>query len=191
MSIYGFHPRELPNYSSWAYFNEVFSPEECKKITDLMPASELRDATVSTKGAVDEKTRKTKVKWIGPDPEHNWIFDRLAQLTVSCNDARWGFDLSGFFEQIQLTHYNEGDFYNWHMDHGDHQFSKRKLSLVVQLTDPKEYEGGELEFFSNGEAMRDQGTLVLFPSYLYHRVKPVTKGTRKSLVAWVSGQPYR
>ena len=84
--------------------------------------------------------------------------------------------------------------YDWHIDLGTGRFSRRKISLSVQLSVASAYEGGELEFHISGldrEKMRQQGALIAFPSFLEHRVTPVTQGVRFSLVAWVDGPPYR
>jgi len=80
------------------------------------------------------------------------------------------------------------------MDIGKGKYSKRKISITVQLSDPDEYEGGDFEFLIGKEIIklpRKKGCAIVFPSYFLHRVTPVTKGTRKSLVLWGSGQPFR
>jgi PKHD-type hydroxylase len=80
------------------------------------------------------------------------------------------------------------------MDFGTGELSNRKLSITVQLSDPDEYEGGELQFMVNQNiftAPKDKGTAIIFPSFALHRVTPITKGSRKSIVGWISGAPYR
>jgi PKHD-type hydroxylase len=93
-----------------------------------------------------------------------------------------------------LAKYVEGDFFDWHLDFGPGESSKRKLSMTIQLSDPSEYEGGDLQFMINQNivsASREKGIIVIFPSFILHRVTPITKGTRQSIVGWVSGPPYR
>ena len=107
----------------------------------------------------------------------------------------WKFDLTLMPEQIQYTEYygiQEGG-YEWHMDTGIAMQNRRKVSVTVQLSHEDEYEGGDLEFNigKNLVAPRQQGAAVIFPSFYLHRVTPVTKGTRKSFVLWVGGEPYR
>ena len=91
-----------------------------------------------------------------------------------------------------VYHDHEGGHFGWHMDVGPR--TPRKLSLTLQLTDPSRYQGGELQFFTGDivrTAPRDRGMLIAFPSYMVHQVTPVTAGTRKSIVAWVSGPQFR
>ena len=111
----------------------------------------------------------------------------------------------------QFTEYKKGQFYDWHCDSYEEPYNKpenqnvhnklRKLSMTVSLTDPDEYEGGDLEFdFRNTdegsqpricEEIRKKGSVIIFPSFVWHRVKPVTKGIRHSLVCWNLGYPFR
>jgi PKHD-type hydroxylase len=108
-----------------------------------------------------------------------------------CNP--WEFDLNGFKEMSQLTFYKQDSHYGWHQDCGPKEFSNRKLSAVVQLSDPSTYHGGHLEFFGSqlNDSLREQGSITFFPSYQFHRVCPIIEGFRFSLVIWMSGNPYR
>ena len=84
--------------------------------------------------------------------------------------------------------------YEWHLDIGNTNNSKRKLSISIQLSSSDTYEGGNLLFFNNNrqsKANRDQGTMILFPSYILHKVEPVTKGKRRALILWLTGPPFR
>jgi PKHD-type hydroxylase len=93
-----------------------------------------------------------------------------------------------------MTAYGAEGRYDWHIDVGPESLSIRKLSFVVQLTAPEDYDGGDLELMAGLPAqfgVRDQGTMVCFPSYVLHRVRPVERGLRRTLVGWVSGPPYR
>ena len=90
--------------------------------------------------------------------------------------------------------YGSEDHFDWHLDFGPGAISERKLSITVQLSDEDAYEGGDLEFMVNKEyvkAPREQGTVIVFPSFIMHRVTPVTKGTRESIVGWIAGPPFR
>jgi PKHD-type hydroxylase len=110
------------------------------------------------------------------------------------NDQYFGFDLTGMEQGLQFTRYTApGEHYDWHVDRG-HLTATRKLSLSVQLNDPAEYKGGELQFKFGGKdetVKKERGMVTFFPSYTLHRVKPVTQGTRYSLVAWISGPPFK
>ena len=98
-------------------------------------------------------------------------------------------------QQKQIVSLTEGNgFFEWHMDFGAGNISNRKLSITVQLSDPEEYEGGELQFMINQNiitAPKEKGTAIIFPSFALHRVTPVTSGVRKSIVGWIGGPPYK
>ena len=103
--------------------------------------------------------------------------------------------MQDFDENIQFTEYDSAydGYYDWHIDTGGKELSSnRKLSMSVQLSDPSEYEGGELQVVKETNVLKkNRGSAFIFPSYLLHRVTPVTKGTRYSLVCWISGHPFR
>lgn len=105
------------------------------------------------------------------------------------------FDLYGFVEDFQYIVYNsDNSHYDWHMDKGTLTSPPRKLSLVLQLTDPSEYEGGDLELNYCSQPVKtkkERGLVYAFPSWVVHRVTPVTKGVRKTLVVWIAGPKFR
>jgi PKHD-type hydroxylase len=151
----------------------------------------------------DDSIRRSVTAWLPPTDETWWIYEKLAALAERAN-RRYGFDLTGFGEDLQFTIYDRpGAFYSWHQDGLDGNVATRKLSIVVQLTEPDEYRGGELQLFDVAEDYDDEeldaftaltaerGTAVVFPSFEYHRVLPLRRGVRHSLVAWVSGPPFR
>jgi PKHD-type hydroxylase len=119
----------------------------------------------------------------------------LAKLIIEANEALWQFDLTGILDNIQFTVYHDGGgHYDWHLDIGPRELSWRKISLTIQMSEDEDYEGGELEFMLGPrpiKAPRGKGVVVVFPSYLLHRVTPVSKGTRKSMVLWVGGGRYK
>lgn len=189
---YVFAPAPLTNYSPWAFYKNAFSKEECEEIVSMF--KDPVDALIggSDSPSLDSDIRKSTLSWLPFSDDTRWIYEKLSQFVMACNDGRYGFDLVGFGEHIQLGRYVPGDHYSWHQDFGGGPFSIRKLSLVLQLSDPSSYEGGELEFQGfTDKAEKQQGDLMIFPSFNPHRVTPVTKGERYSLVAWISGPPYR
>jgi len=191
--IYPFRPSlQIAKHTPFVMIDNFFSKSECGKIVGLM-GNQGHRAMIEGNGNAREnpEVRGTTVFGVEPDKSTSWIFERLNDVTVKANFDLWGFDLFGFCEGIQISKYNVGDHYDWHMDIGGGVLSQRKLSIVAQLTDEKEYVGGELEFFGLGDAQKQIGTLILFPSYMQHRVRPVTEGQRHSLVAWISGNPYK
>ena len=183
------------NYTDYYWFKEGFTPEELVKIEAM--TLELPFEVAAT-GQDDlskvSEYRKSQVKWCPQNEEWEWVYRKLHNMIVEANDIMWKLDLSTMNEQIQYTEYYEGGgHYDWHMDCGIGIQNQRKISVTVQLSSPEEYEGGDLEFNIGQHlvATRHQGAAVIFPSFYLHRVTPVTKGTRKSFVLWVGGEPYR
>lgn len=173
----------------------AFTEDECAKILELWDESksvEARTGADAHEKEPDLSKRKSRLCWLGYNDQTAWIFNKLFKAVDDANTFRFQFDINGFFEHLQLTKYEcDGGHYDWHEDSGGQQFSIRKLSIVVQLTEPKEYEGGEFEVFGDGKAEKTKGTIFVMPSFVTHKVNPVTSGTRLSLVAWVSGPPFR
>ena len=147
-----------------------------------------------TAGGDLPKVRDSFVAWLFPNDITGWIFERLQTIVTSINQQFYGFDLQGFYQGLQFTKYSApGQHYDWHVDRGPGH-GVRKLSLSLLLSDPETYQGGDLEqrFGDESQAIpRERGLICLFPSFVHHRVTPVTKGTRYSLVAWVSGPPFK
>jgi PKHD-type hydroxylase len=123
-----------------------------------------------------------------------WVIERISSYVYKINKDFFNFDIYGLTEDIQFTEYGpKGDHYKQHMDKVLYGVS-RKLSIVVQLTDPKDYKGGELQLFEGGDPIvitKQQGMVTLFPSYMLHQVTPVTKGMRHTLVAWIGGKNFK
>ena len=144
--------------------------------------------------------RSSNIKWI---PQHNnwkWLYDKIIVKILETNEDYWEFNLNSMYDPIQYSTYlsTEDGKYDWHLDIGPDVASYRKLSAVIPLTPSNLYEGGNLEFLANQrieekqlEDLNKAGSIVLFPSYILHRVTPVTKGSRNSLVIWMGGVPFR
>lgn len=187
----------------------AFSADECDRIVALAEPEAAELATLEGEDSAGG-IRSSSVTWLDADDDTWWIFERLDELVAGANEE-WGFDLVGFEEDLQYTRYDgPGDHYAWHRDGLDGDVSTRKLSVVVQLTEPGEYEGGALEFpdlvdlhaglpapdsaghrSPGSDEFSELGTAVLFPAFEYHRVTPILAGQRRSLVAWVAGPPFR
>lgn len=174
---------------------DVFSLEECAKIIADHSPEEWDEAGMNftdseKKQHVDHEYRHTHNSWIMADEKSMWIFDKMLALIMSANQHKWQFEID-FFESIQLAKYEEGMHYDWHYDLGPENAGNRKLSVSVQLSAPEEYEGGDLMLDiarrNSYTAPREVGSVTVFPSFLKHKVQPVTKGTRYSLVVWASG----
>ena len=160
-----------------------------------------------------QKIRKSDLVWLN----EAWIYKEIQPYVHIANkNAGWNFEWNNS-EHCQFTKYKLNHFYNWHCDSWNKPYERkdtnspdhgkiRKLSMTCQLTDGSEYEGGELEFdFRNYEPhLRDEsqhrvqckeilpkGSIIVFPSFVWHRVKPIKKGVRYSLVSWHCGNPYK
>jgi PKHD-type hydroxylase len=188
---YEFHNQ----YETFQYFPKVFTPEECQKIIEIGTTSQVEESRVgaldSEDGAVEPRVRKSFNSWI---TLHNRprLLNKIEAITNYANSF-YQFELNNFDEQIQFTQYNVGNYYHWHQDSGSGFSMRRKLSLVVNLSHEMSYEGGSLQFFGNRHRTvgNEQGSVIAFPAYEYHRVTPVKKGVRNSLVIWVQGHPFR
>ena len=182
------------NYADFIYYQGLFLPHEIANILRFWKEEDIIKATISGEDTYNEELRKSSVMFIENIPKNDWIYSKLAGLAMATNNERYWFDLLGFHQELQLTRYSEGDFFDWHLDFGAGEISARKLSMTIQLSDADSYEGGDLQFMINNKivnASREKGTIIIFPSFIMHRVTPITKGTRQSIVGWVSGPPFR
>lgn len=180
-----------------AQYPNVLTPEECRWLIDVpLPSSEAAvevrgsDASDQAESRVNYGVRRTRIKAIPPMPGCIWIFRRLGALVQQANQQAFHFQLDGQMS-VDVLEYDPDGFYDWHVDLGPGIFSTRKLSMVTFLTPPEEYEGGDLCFMDKGDPLRlPQGTTVIFPAYMIHKVEPVTKGTRHTLVSWAHGPSF-
>lgn len=138
--------------------------------------------------------RKSNIKWLPYEDRWVWVYDRITNQIIEANNALWHFDLHSF-DPIQFTEYRgRGGHYDWHVDIGPAPINHRKVSVVIQLSDPSTYKGGELELcFGNGffSVPRRKGAVAIFPSFTLHRVTPLTSGLRRTLVVWAGGDHYK
>lgn len=166
------------------------SPDECDQIIEFSKSLQTSESRITSEGK-DSDYRKSDVSWLFPYPETEWVFDHIERAIKDANKT-FKFELFGFFQGAQVASYGKDGHYNWHSDVGPDRSSHRKLSISILLNKPEDYTGGELEFKSvKGDVPREQGTAIIFPSFLVHRVAPITSGTRYSLVSWISGPPFR
>jgi len=167
-----------------------------------MPAA--RCETAFAGGQKRDEARKAEIAWIYPAPETLWIFDRLAEAVAVANARHFGFDLDGLNEGLQFTEYTPGDHYRaFHQDRGASRgknLACRKLSFMLELSHPDAFQGGNFEILNGKKPERPNDTLVrsaqmgrviIFPSFLLHRVTPIKSGRRETIVGWVSGPTFR
>ena len=199
MSVYTFIPS--PDLSTkeetFATWENGFSEDQITQIIRIGESLIPAPATVGGQKQGDDisKIRKSSTSWIKHDNETGWIYDSMAYILRQINGQFFDFNLFGFAEDFQYTLYtSNNDHYTWHVDKGMGSVSPRKLSMVLQLSDPDEYEGGDLEFFIGTTptvAKKKKGLIYVFPSWTLHRVTPVTAGTRRTLVIWATGPKFR
>jgi PKHD-type hydroxylase len=193
------------NNKYW-YFDSIVSPRTCDHIIKYALAHEDRIGTI---GGIETtsnlkllyKKRKSNIVWLND----RWIYKEIhPYIQLANQNAGWNFQWD-WSESCQFTKYKKSQHYSWHIDSNSHPYTEgstkgkiRKLSSIVSLSDPSTYTGGELEFdFKESkqkiikcEEIKNKGSIIVFPSFLWHRVKPVTSGTRYSLVSWHLGNPF-
>ncbi len=177
----------------------IFTPEQCKMIIQAGRAEPRNDAGVGnekgTKGGhVDTNTRTSHISWI-PFEKMKEMYKDINKIMQATNGNHFGFDGMTINEMAQYTEYPEGGFYEWHVDNDvnmQHEPPVRKISMTLLLSPESEFEGGDLELMSEGKVAKiKQGHAVFFASFIRHRVKPVTRGRRQSLVMWFGGTPFK
>lgn len=176
-------------------WEDAFTPAELDFIEGYGDRMLHRKAEIAVKSDNYDDVRITQVAWIEHNPETSAFFAKVAGIAQQLNNRFYRFDISGL-ENLQYTlyHGSEGGHYDWHIDYGAHNPRPRKISLSLQLSDEAGYDGCDLQFQPGnkiGTAPRKRGTLIAFPSFFLHRVTPITRGTRKSLVIWVAGPAFR
>ena len=188
---------------AYAYYNNVFTKDELEKISEISTEIPLVDGGVQNDAI---GPRVSKINHQSPNEKNKWIFDRLNQLIMHCNLEFFNYDLIGY-DSYQYAEYHAKDagHYDYHLDlifHGQNLdtdaigVQTRKLSISLLLNEPGvDFEGGEFYINTGGDinpiAELKAGTAILFSSFLLHKVAPVTKGIRKSLVVWVTGPKFR
>ncbi len=155
----------------------------------------LQQQATLAQGDINHDIRSTRVAWLAHSPETSALYERLIQVVRRLNDEIYHFDVTGL-ENIQYTVYHDTEVghYHWHIDYGPDNPKPRKISLSIQLTDPSQYEGCDLQFQVSDKivvAPRRRGAIIAFPSFLLHRVTPIISGTRKALVVWATGPEFR
>ena len=177
----------------------IFTPEQCKMIIQAGRAEPRKDAEVGSNkgikgGVIDTKTRTSHISWI-PFTKMTPMYKTIEKIMKQTNGNHFGFDGMTITEMAQYTEYPEGGFYDWHVDNDVNMQNEppvRKISMTCLLSPESEFEGGDLELQSEDKVAKiKQGHAIFFASFIRHRVKPVIKGNRKSLVMWFGGTPFK
>ena len=177
----------------------IFTPKQCQMIINAGRSEPRNDAQVGNKegiqgGVLDTKTRTSHISWI-PFKKMTDMYKDIERIMKTTNGNHFGFEGMQITEMAQYTEYPEGGFYDWHTDNDVNCANEppvRKISMTILLSPENEFEGGDLELVKEGQAAKiKQGHAIFFASFIRHRVAPVTKGNRKSLVMWFGGTPFK
>ena len=190
-----------PRWKSYAVetTTPIFTPKQCEMIIAAGKAEPKQNAGVGNKegikgGVIDTKTRTSHISWI-PFKKMNDMYKDIERIMKTTNGNHFGFDGMTITEMAQYTEYPEGGFYEWHVDNDvsfTHEPPVRKISMTCLLSPESEFEGGDLELTKPGNVAKlKQGHAIFFASFINHRVTPVIKGNRKSLVMWFGGPPFK
>ena len=188
-----------PKWKSWIVetTTPLFTPDQCRQIINCgrsQPPQRAQVGMGKPGGGTDTKKRVTTISWI-PFKEMSFMYQDLNRFIQKCNLNHFGFGDIRITEQAQFTEYPEGGFYDWHMDcdvNMQHEPPVRKLSMTLLLNNPSEFEGGDLELMAPGKYKKmEQGHATVFASFLNHRINPVRRGVRQSLVVWFGGTPFK
>jgi PKHD-type hydroxylase len=196
------------SYNHFFVYERAIPPQVCQRIIkDGLARNQMAATTTDN----NKDARQSTIAWFDVgNIASNYIDTIVRQYVHGANtDAGWNFNLVKI-ESLQFTIYKPGQYYDWHPDilfepRSEPKWANlsRKLSMTLALNGDDEYEGGdfEIEVFEGSPdyaanrlrtipALRKQGSILIFPSFLWHRVKPVTQGTRYSLVSWYLGYPF-
>ena len=177
----------------------IFTPEQCQMIINAGRSEPRNNAEVGNEkgikgGVYDTKTRTSHISWI-PFKKMTEMYKQIEQTMKQTNGNHFGFENMQINEMAQYTEYPEGGFYDWHVDNDvnfQHEPPVRKISMTCLLSPEHEFEGGDLELIREGKIAKiKQGHAIFFASFIRHRVKPVIRGNRKSLVMWFGGTPFK
>lgn len=186
----------------WIMVPGMLPKEKCADIIERcrsLPTDTAKIGTgePTTNQGIDFSQRRTKIAWV-PIPGFEDLYQFINSYTKRINRDAYGFDISHGISDVQFTIYDSKQLahYDWHQDvfYVSNEMFHRKLSIVIQLSDPSEYNGGEFEFRDveqPGEDFKTQGSVLVFPSFHFHKVHEVSAGTRYSLVAWVDGVKWK
>lgn len=184
-------PFKLDSVEHHCAIENFLSDEECKSLIEIGLSKKTKKG--STFNGENDPVRDSNVSWlIGCDAD--WLFRRITDATLQVNKTQFHFDLIGLGEGLQFTQYKApGGKYGAHTDSGPGMMV-RKLSFVIQLSNPTDYEGGNLKLYLSDDPLiipKRKGSICFFPSYVLHEVTKVTKGERFSLVGWITGPQFK
>ena len=193
-------PRQQKGSESVAFWENFLTDDDIAQLLNLPQWQQIQQATVglNAMGIVAPSIRQSQTAWFVPCEKTKHIWEKIVNAIAEVNRSFFHLDLTGCYEPGQLSLYvgSEQAHYDWHIDMSEKTDTvPRKLSMSLMLSNPNDFEGGELQIKANSDEVKNaeqaKGRAWFFPSYMLHRVAPVTKGVRRSLVLWVGGPPFR
>ena len=203
MILYQIPANSNTNIATECVTVKCFKDEEVKKIIESLKPNVWRDAEVyqnHESGTIDKSHRKCKIQPLAY-AVNDFPLPQISRIISNINDNFWNFDIRYIDimeDNPSIFKYPIGGKFNWHIDVTP-TAANRKLAYSIQLSDTNDYEGGDLEFFDGDNTgkkeknpqLRQKGNIIVFPSYLWHRITPITKGIRYAMVGWIHGPSYR
>ena len=190
-------PQPFIPIEPYAWSRNVFTDDELDLIINIGKSQVTSEASVNDKNVPLDNVRRSKISWIRPEVQHKFIFLKISEALHKVNHAFYNYDITEI-EDLQFTEYDSSynGMYRNHTDDGHDAEYYRKLSFTLQLSDPTEYEGGDLQLYrfkldNPNIVQREKGLFAVFPSSTIHEVTTVTKGIRYALVGWVHGPRFR
>ncbi len=177
-----------------ACWSGAFTDDEIEQIRFKAEVNTFNPGTTGASTVADNSVRNSDVFFIPGNEDNRWIYERLNNVIARANHEHFLYDIN-LMQDIQYTRYKPNGHYTWHWDHETSRYEPgiRKISLSMALNDPDSYEGGDFEIVTNGNISQPKsyrlkkGDIIMFASYMPHRVAPVISGVRESLVCWVMG----
>ena len=170
-------------------FPGAFSKNECDRVSSL--AAKVGITAARLDGAWDDY-RVGQVAWLEKeDSETKWVVQKIAGMVEEAN-REFRFNLSSICHRLQITQYDESGKFEWHHDCDPDDIVTRKLTVMVQLSERSDYDGGEFEIFPYGVPAfsKARGSATIFPAFLFHRVTELQRGKRQALISWADGPPF-
>jgi PKHD-type hydroxylase len=193
-------PKNTFNKQDYAYWENFLTEEEINFILarpEWLTASHGVVTGDQTNGSIIPEIRRSQVGWLHVNSETLFLWERITNIISEVNSRFFHYSLTGCYEPLQLGMYNANDtgHYTWHRDSSDRVEIPRKLSMSLLLSDPKDFEGGEFQIKVADDnpitLEQKKGRAWFFPSHTLHRVAPITKGMRRSLVLWIGGPEFK
>lgn len=196
--IYPIPPVNTFGKDTCAYWDGFLTTQEINYLLNVDNWANTRQAQIGSEFTINRNIRSAKISWLELTDQNKEIWDKISRVIAEVNSRYFHFDLTGLYESIQLGIYSAEDkgHYDWHIDtFTANKGVPRKLTMVLLLSDPSDFEGGQLllkpDIDEPSKLEMVQGRAWFFPSYMLHKVTPVTRGVRKTLVLWVGGPPFK